>query len=37
LISDEDIEFILATATTRPDKLGCPFTGWSVRKLSVSS
>lgn len=33
LISDADIEFIVATATTRPTKLGCPFTHWSVRKL----
>jgi hypothetical protein len=37
LISDEDIEFIVATATTRPGRLGCPFTCWSMRKLSVSS
>jgi hypothetical protein len=36
LISDEDTEFILATATTRPGRLGCPLTG-SVRKLSSSS
>jgi transposase len=35
LISDEDIEFIVATATTRPRKLGCPFTHWSVRKLAA--
>jgi len=33
LISDEDIEFIVTTATTRPEKLGLPFTCWSVRKL----
>jgi transposase len=33
LISDEDIEFIVATATTRPRKLERPFTRWSVRKL----
>jgi transposase len=31
LISDEDIRF--ATATTRPAKLGCRFTHWSVCKL----
>jgi transposase len=35
LISDEDIEFIVATAKTRPGKLGRPFTHWSVRKLAV--
>jgi transposase len=34
LISDADIEFIIATATTRPAKLGRPFTHWSVRKLA---
>jgi len=34
LISDEDVEFIVMTATTRPEKLGLPFTHWSVRKLS---
>ena len=34
LISDDDIEFIVATATTRPAKLGRPFTHWSVRKLA---
>ena len=33
LISDEDIAFIVATATTRPKTLGLPFTRWSVRKL----
>jgi transposase len=33
LISDADIGFIVTTATTRPDKLGCPFTRWSIRKL----
>lgn len=32
-ISDDDIAFIVATATTRPVKLGCPFTHWSLRKL----
>ncbi|TQM13413.1 transposase [Pseudonocardia kunmingensis] len=35
LISDEDIAFIIATATTRPRKLGRPFTRWSVRKLAA--
>ena len=33
LISDADIAFIVTTATTRPTKLGCPFTHWSLRKL----
>jgi transposase len=33
LISDEDIAFIVTTATTRPKALGLPFTRWSVRKL----
>jgi transposase len=33
LISDDDIAFIVTTATTRPTKLGCPFTHWSLRKL----
>jgi transposase len=33
LISDEDREFIIATATTRPTALGLPFTHWSLRKL----
>jgi transposase len=35
LISDEDIEFVVATATTRPRKLEQPFTRWSVRKLAA--
>jgi transposase len=35
LISDEDIAFIVATAITRPGKLGRPFTHWSVRKLAA--
>src|SRR5258708_33825520 len=34
LISDEDTEFIIATASTRPEKLGLPFTPWSLRKLA---
>jgi transposase len=33
-ISDSDIEVIVAAARTRPEKLGRPFTHWSVRKLS---
>jgi transposase len=34
-ISDEDIAFIVTTATTRPGALGVPFTHWSVRKLAA--
>jgi transposase len=34
LISKDDEEFIAATATTRPAKLGRPFTHWSIRKLA---
>ncbi len=34
LISDADIAFIAAAATTRPAKLGRPFTHWSIRKLA---
>jgi transposase len=32
-ISAEDEAFLVETATTRPGKLGRPFTHWSVRKL----
>jgi hypothetical protein len=35
LISEEDIEVIVTTATTRPKTLGLPFTRWSVRKLAA--
>jgi transposase len=35
LISDEDIEVILTAARTRPEKLGQPFTRWSLRKLAA--
>jgi transposase len=35
LISDEDIAVIVAAATTRPEKLGLPFTCWSLRKLAA--
>jgi transposase len=35
LISDGDIEFIVTAATTRPEKLGLPFTHWSLRKLAT--
>ena len=34
LISDEDIQVIVTAATTRPEKLGQPFTRWSLRKLA---
>ena len=34
LISDEDTEVIVAAARTRPEKLGQPFTRWSLRKLA---
>jgi transposase len=33
LISDEDVEVIVTAARTRPEKLGRPFTRWSLRKL----
>jgi Homeodomain-like domain len=32
LLSPDDEAFIAATATTRPSKLGQPFTRWSIRK-----
>src|SRR6185312_13354074 len=35
LIREEDVAFIVATATTRPETLGRPFTRWSVRKLAA--
>src|SRR3954467_3253581 len=34
LISPDDEAFIVATALTRPEKLGRPFTHWSLRKLA---
>jgi transposase len=34
-ITDEDVQVIVATATTRPKKLGLPFTHWSIRKLTA--
>jgi transposase len=34
-ITDEDIQMIVATATTRPTRLGLPFTHWSIRKLAA--
>ncbi|MFD3591069.1 IS630 family transposase [Streptomyces sp. NPDC058683] len=33
LLSPDDEDFVVATATTRPTKLGQPFTRWSIRKL----
>src|SRR5580693_8941224 len=34
LISDEAIQVIITAARTRPEKLGQPFTRWSLRKLA---
>ena len=34
-ITTDDETFIVTTATTRPEKLGQPFTRWSLRKLSA--
>jgi transposase len=33
-IGEADIAFVVATALTRPKKLGLPFTHWSIRKLT---
>ncbi|QKW18250.1 IS630 family transposase [Kitasatospora sp. NA04385] len=33
LISTDDEDFVVQTVTTRPAKLGQPFTRWSIRKL----
>ncbi len=35
LISDADVELIVTAATARPEKLGLPFTHWSLRKLAA--
>ncbi|MFE7509671.1 IS630 family transposase [Streptomyces sp. NPDC057540] len=35
LLSLDDEDFVVATATTRPTKLGRPFTRWSIRKLAA--
>src|SRR5215831_17360936 len=35
LISDDDVAVIAAAARTRPEKLGQPFTDWSLRKLAA--
>ncbi len=32
-ITTDDEAFIVTTANTQPEKLGCPFTRWSIRKL----
>ena len=34
-ITTDDEAFIVTTATTRPEKLGQPFTRWSIRKLAA--
>jgi transposase len=33
-ISEDDEGYVVTTATTRPPKLGRPFTHWSLRKLA---
>lgn len=33
LLSDDEEDFVVQTATTRPTKLGQPCTRWSLRKL----
>ncbi|WP_405652459.1 IS630 family transposase [Streptomyces sp. NBC_00019] len=33
LLSTDDEDFVIQTATTRPGKLGQPFTRWSLRKV----
>ncbi|WP_328908071.1 IS630 family transposase [Streptomyces sp. NBC_00234] len=35
LLSPDDEDFAVATAVTRPTKLGQPFTHWSIRKLVI--
>ncbi|MFB8173378.1 IS630 family transposase [Kitasatospora purpeofusca] len=35
LLGPDDEDFVVATATTRPAKLGQPFTRWSIRKLAA--
>ena len=34
-LSTDDEDFVVQTATTRPTKLGQPFTHWSIRKLVI--
>ena len=33
-INPDEERFIVQTARTRPEKLGCPFTHWSTHKLA---
>lgn len=33
LLSPDDEDFVVQAATTRPTRLGLPFTRWSIRKL----
>ncbi|KAF2776932.1 transposase [Streptomyces sp. OM5714] len=35
LLSRDDEDFVVQTATTRPTKLGQPFTRWSIRRLAA--
>ena len=35
LIGDDDVAVIVAAARSRPEKLGLPFTHWSLRKLAA--
>jgi transposase len=35
LLTPDDEDFVIQTATTRPNKLGQPFTRWSIRKLAA--
>ncbi|MEU3045335.1 helix-turn-helix domain-containing protein [Streptomyces sp. NPDC006984] len=35
LLSPDDDDFVVQTATTRPTELGQPFTHWSIRKLAA--
>lgn len=37
LLNPDDEDFVVATAVTRPTKLGQPFTRWSIRKLVIST
>ncbi|WTK17737.1 IS630 family transposase [Streptomyces sp. NBC_01525] len=35
LLTPDDEDFVIRTATTRPTRLGQPFTRWSIRKLAA--
>lgn len=37
LLSPDREDFVVQSATTRPTKLGSPFTRWSIRKLTAYS